>query len=182
MKLHTTRLKEVLLLEPQVFTDSRGHFFESFNQQTFSQLTGLERSFVQDNQSLSSRHVLRGLHYQIEHAQGKLVRVLEGEIFDVAVDLRRNSETFGQWVGFYLSATNRLQAWIPEGFAHGFLVTSERAVVHYKTTDFYAPQHERSVRWDDPQLAIEWPLDDQQPHLSDKDAKAPSLSAAEYFA
>ena len=181
MQITPTALPDVLLLEPRVFGDARGHFFESFNARAFADATGREVVFVQDNQSRSVRGVLRGLHYQVAQPQGKLVRVLSGEIFDVAVDLRRSSPTFGHWAGVRLSGENRRQIWIPEGFGHGFLVLSEVADVFYKTTDFYAPAHERSVTWNDATLAIDWPLDGA-PILSAKDAAAPRLEAAETFA
>ncbi|MDX1607105.1 MAG: dTDP-4-dehydrorhamnose 3,5-epimerase, partial [Candidatus Competibacterales bacterium] len=158
MKASPTRIPDVVLLEPKVFGDDRGYFFEAFNAERFAAVTGCTKTFVQDNQSRSARGVLRGLHYQIgDHPQDKLVRVLEGEIFDVAVDIRRGSPTFGQWVGEYLSAQNKRQLWVPVGFAHGFIVTSEHAEVLYKVTDRYDPEGERSIRWDDPELAIEWP-------------------------
>ncbi|GAB3626024.1 dTDP-4-dehydrorhamnose 3,5-epimerase [Pandoraea terrae] len=173
MKVTPTRIADVLIIEPQVFGDARGHFFESFNQRRFNEALGREAVFVQDNQSRSVRGVLRGLHYQVRQPQGKLVRVLDGEIHDVAVDIRPASPTFGQWVAEVLSAENRKQLWIPAGFAHGFVVTSERAEVLYKTTDYWAPQHERCIRWDDPDLAIPWPLEGPQgaitPIVSDKD-------------
>lgn len=181
MNVQPTALAGVLILEPRLFEDARGFFYESFNQRAFDEATGLSHSFVQDNHSQSRLGVLRGLHYQIQQPQGKLVRVLRGEIFDVAVDLRRSSPTFGHWTGALLSAQNRRQLWVPEGFAHGFLVTSEDAEVLYKTTDFYAPEHERSLRWDDPQLAIDWPLQGA-PQLSAKDAAAPLLTDCERFA
>ena len=181
MQITPTALPDVLLLEPRVFGDARGHFFESFNARAFADATGREVVFVQDNQSRSVRGVLRGLHYQVAQPQGKLVRVLTGEIFDVAVDLRRSSPTFGRWTGVRLSGENRRQIWIPEGFGHGFLVLSEMADVFYKTTDFYAPAHERSVTWNDATLAIDWPLGGA-PILSAKDAAAPRLEAAETFA
>jgi dTDP-4-dehydrorhamnose 3,5-epimerase len=174
-------ISDVLLFEPLVFGDDRGFFFESYNQRVFFGLTGLDRTFVQDNHSRSARHVLRGLHYQIHHPQGKLVRVLQGEVFDVAVDIRRSSATFGQWVGEILSASNRRQLWVPEGFAHGFLVVSDFAEVLYKTTDYYAPEWDRSIVWDDPNLAIDWPLNGADPILSDKDAGAPILGEADLF-
>ncbi len=181
MKVQPTSLEGVLVLEPRVFEDDRGFFFESFNQRAFAAASGLDCPFVQDNHSLSRRGVLRGLHYQLQQAQGKLVRVLRGEIFDVAVDLRQGSASFGRWTAARLSAENRQQMWIPEGFAHGFLTLSEEAEVLYKTTDFYAPEHERSLRWDDPQLAIDWPLQGA-PLLSAKDAAAPLLTDCERFA
>lgn len=151
-------LNGVLLIEPRVFGDERGFFFESYNQRAFADACGQTVPFVQDNHSRSSANVLRGLHYQIEHPQGKLVRVIHGEVFDVAVDLRRSSPSFGQWTGHYLSAANKRQLWVPAGFAHGFLVVSETAELLYKTTDFYLPEHERCIAWDDPQLNIRWPL------------------------
>ena len=175
-----TRLPEVLVLQPQVFGDSRGFFFESFNARDFETATGLQVQFVQDNHSKSARGVLRGLHYQIEHAQGKLVRVTQGEVFDVAVDMRKNSPTFGQWVGCHLSADNAKQMWVPPGFAHGFLVLSETAEFLYKTTDYWYPKHERSLLWNDPALAIDWPLPDgiDAPVLAAKDAVASPLAQA----
>jgi dTDP-4-dehydrorhamnose 3,5-epimerase len=176
-----TAIAEVLVIEPTVFGDARGFFFESFNARDFCEATGLDVTFVQDNHSGSSRGVLRGLHYQVQQPQGKLVRVVQGEVFDVAVDLRRSSPTFGQWVGETLSAENRKQLWVPPGFAHGFLVTTERAEFLYKTTEYYAPEHERSVRWDDPSLGISWPITDMNPVLATKDAAAPLLEAAAWF-
>lgn len=181
MKAIPTAIPEVLIFEPQVFGDDRGFFFESFNARTFRELTGVACDFVQDNHSKSARNVLRGLHYQIEQTQGKLVRVVSGAVFDVAVDMRRSSPTFGQWVGVELSAENKRQLWIPPGFAHGFLVTSDSAEFLYKTTDYWAPQHERSLLWNDPALRIEWPLQ-VQPVLSGKDAQAKRLADAETFA
>lgn len=178
MKITPTALPEVVLIEPKVFGDERGFFFESFNLRVFKQVTGLEPGFVQDNHSRSARNVLRGLHYQIRQPQGKLVRVVAGEVFDVAVDIRRGSSTFGRWVGDILSADNKKQLWIPPDFAHGFLVLSESAEFLYKTTDYWAAEHERCIRWDDPQLAIDWPLRGP-PLLSGKDAAAPSLAQAE---
>ena len=176
-----TAIPEVLVLEPKVFGDARGFFFESFNARDFAEATGLNVDFVQDNHSRSAKGVLRGLHYQIQHAQGKLVRVVEGEVFDVAVDLRRSSSTFGRWVGGRLSADNHCQLWVPPGFAHGFVVLSEQAQFLYKTTDYWYPEHERSLRWNDPSLGIEWPLDGQ-PLLAAKDAEAALLRDAEVFA
>lgn len=158
MQIVEHALNGVLLIEPRVFGDERGFFFESYNQQAFAAACGQTVPFVQDNHSRSSANVLRGLHYQIEHAQGKLVRVIHGEVFDVAVDLRRTSPSFGQWTGHYLSAANKRQLWVPAGFAHGFLVVSETAELLYKTTDFYRPEHERCIAWNDPQLNIRWPL------------------------
>ena len=176
-----TALPGVLILEPKVFGDARGFFFESFNQREFERATGVNAVFVQDNHSRSARGVLRGLHYQISHAQGKLVRVTAGSVFDVAVDLRRSSPHFGRWVGVELSADNQRQLWVPPGFAHGFLVTSEAAEFLYKTTDYWYPEHERSLRWDDTALEIRWPLTGE-PVLAAKDANAPALEAAETFA
>ncbi len=178
MKVIATDLAEVLILEPKVFGDERGFFYESFNARAFAEATGLQREFVQDNHSRSQRGVLRGLHYQVQQAQGKLVRVTSGEVFDVAVDVRRDSPTFGRWVGAHLSADNKRQMWVPEGFAHGFLVLSEFAEFLYKTTDYYAPEHERCIRWDDPTLAIDWPLS-TAPQLSAKDQAGLSLGDAE---
>jgi dTDP-4-dehydrorhamnose 3,5-epimerase len=177
-----TAIPDVLVLEPRVFGDARGFFFESYNARDFAQATGLQVEFVQDNHSQSARGVLRGLHYQIAHAQGKLVRVVHGEVFDVAVDLRRSSPTFGRWVGERLSADSHKQLWVPPGFAHGFVVLSESAGFLYKTTDYWYPEHERSLRWDDPDLGIDWPLDGLQPLLAAKDAAAPLLREAEVFA
>jgi dTDP-4-dehydrorhamnose 3,5-epimerase len=170
MVVRPTRIPGVVLLEPKVFGDARGFFFESFNQRRFDEAIGREVAFVQDNHSLSARGVLRGLHYQLPRPQGKLVRVARGEVFDVAVDLRRGSPTFGAWVGELLSAENKRQLWIPEGLAHGFLVLSETAEFLYKTTDYYAPEHERCIRWDDPELGIEWPSSGVAPAVSPKDA------------
>jgi dTDP-4-dehydrorhamnose 3,5-epimerase len=181
MKVTPTALKEILLIEPDVFGDERGFFFESYNEQTWRETVGFAPRFVQANHSASGQHVLRGLHYQVRQPQGKLVRVAMGEIFDVAVDLRQSSPSFGKWVGATLSAANKLQIWIPEGFAHGFLVLSERAEVLYMATDYYAPQHERSIRWDDSSLAIRWPLTGD-PILSGKDRAARSFKDADYFA
>jgi dTDP-4-dehydrorhamnose 3,5-epimerase len=178
MKCTALEIPDVLLLEPRVFEDSRGVFFESFNEKVFSDAVGRSVTFVQDNHSLSHRHVLRGLHYQIQHPQGKLVRVAVGAVFDVAVDIRRGSPTFGRWVGEILSAENRRQLWIPEGFAHGFVVLSERAEFLYKTTDYWAPGAERCIRWNDPDLAIDWGVDGQ-PIVSAKDAQGLALPNAE---
>lgn len=175
-----TALPEVLLLEPRVFGDERGFFYESFNARAFAEVTGVQREFVQDNHSRSQRGVLRGLHYQIEQPQGKLVRVTAGEVLDIAVDIRRSSPTFGKWVGVRLSAENKQQLWVPEGFAHGFVVLSEYAEFLYKTTDYYAPAHERCIRWDDPELAIDWQLS-EAPQLSAKDQAGSSLREAELF-
>lgn len=180
MKITTTALQDVLLLEPVVHEDERGHFFESFNARGFEQATGLHPRFVQDNQSHSRHNVLRGLHYQIRQPQGKLVRVIFGEVFDVTVDLRESSPTFGQWAGFRLSAQNRQMLWIPPGFAHGFLVLSKFADCLYKATDYYAPQHERCLRWDDPTIGIEWPLDGP-PLISGRDLAGMPFTGAEHF-
>jgi dTDP-4-dehydrorhamnose 3,5-epimerase len=163
-----TAIPDVLMLEPKVFGDSRGFFFESFNEQDFAQVTGLNVKFVQDNHSRSAKDVLRGLHYQLQQPQGKLVRVVRGAVFDVAVDIRRSSPTFGQWVGCELSEDNHRQFWVPPGFAHGFVVLSDSADFLYKTTDYYAPAHERCIAWDDPDIGIEWPLV-MKPLLSAKD-------------
>ena len=180
MNLIPTAIPDVLLLEPRVFGDERGFFLESWNKRTFAEL-GITADFVQDNHSRSQKNVLRGLHYQIEHAQGKLVRVTAGEVYDVAVDLRRSSPTFGRWVGFTLSAADKRMAWIPPGFAHGFLVMSDSAEFLYKTTDYYSPAHERSLLWNDPQLAIPWPLDGE-PLLAAKDKAGTPLALAASFA
>ncbi|MBI6553353.1 dTDP-4-dehydrorhamnose 3,5-epimerase [Pseudomonas veronii] len=180
MKHTDLAISGLVLIEPRVFGDERGFFFESFNQEQFESAIGRSVKFVQDNHSRSVRNVLRGLHYQVRQPQGKLVRVVSGEIFDVAVDIRKGSETFGQWVGEVLSAENKRQLWIPEGFAHGFVVLSESAELLYKSTDYYAPAHERCIAWDDPRLAIEWPIDGT-PTLSEKDTKGQLLSAAEVF-
>jgi dTDP-4-dehydrorhamnose 3,5-epimerase len=175
-----TALPDVLIVEPKVFGDDRGFFYESFNARAFAEATGIERDFVQDNHSRSVRGVLRGLHYQIRQPQGKLVRVVSGEVFDVAVDMRRSSATFGQWVGVHLSAQNKRQLWIPEGFAHGFLVTSDSAEFLYKTTNYYSPESERSVIWNDPDIGIQWPLEGA-PILAKKDQDGTPFAAAEYF-
>ncbi|MSP86764.1 MAG: dTDP-4-dehydrorhamnose 3,5-epimerase [Methylotenera sp.] len=180
MQVVQTAIPDVLILEPMVFGDDRGFFFESFNQQTFQKLTGVKAHFVQDNHSTSSANVLRGLHYQIAQAQGKLVRVTAGEVFDVAVDIRRQSATFGKWVGVHLSAENKRQMWIPPGFAHGFVVLKDNTELLYKTTDYYTPQHERCIRWDDPDIGIEWPIA-QVPILSGKDQTGVALLEAEVF-
>ena len=181
MHAKSLAIPDVLLLTPTVHGDARGFFMESFNQRVFEEITGIHATFVQDNHSRSGQGVLRGLHYQVEQPQGKLVRVIAGKILDVAVDIRRNSATFGQWASARLSADNHHQLWVPEGFAHGFLVLSEVAEVLYKTTDYYAPQHERSIRWDDPTLAIDWQRESwswgQEPHVSSKDASANSFHA-----
>lgn len=181
MQVTPTAIPEVLILEPKVFGDERGFFFESFNARAFEQATGLKCQFVQDNHSKSAKNVLRGLHYQIQNPQGKLVRVTQGEVFDVAVDLRKSSKTFGQWVGETLSAENKRLLWIPEGFAHGFVVLSETAEFLYKTTDYYAPEHERCIAWNDPLLNIHWPSG-LVPALSAKDAQGRTLADAEVFA
>ena len=181
MKVIPTAIPDVLLIEPKVFGDARGFFFESFNQKAFAQATGLDLNFVQDNHSRSGRGVLRGLHYQIQQPQGKLVRVVRGSVFDVAVDLRKSSPTFGQWVGAELSEDNHRQLWVPPGFAHGFVVTSDSADFLYKTTDYYAPQHERCIVWNDPAIGIQWPLA-EPPQLSAKDQAGVSLAQAELFA
>ena len=178
MKATPTRIPDVLLIEPKVFGDDRGFFFESFNRCTFHEATGINVDFVQDNHSKSARNVLRGLHYQLAQPQGKLVRVTQGEVFDVAVDIRKGSSTYGQWVGEILSAENKKQLWIPAGLAHGFVVLSETAEFLYKTTDYYAPQHERCIAWNDPDLAIAWPIDGQ-PLLSAKDAAGAAFREAE---
>ncbi len=181
MKATRLAIPEVVLIEPKVFGDARGFFFESFNQKAFNEATGTNHQFVQDNHSRSAKHVLRGLHYQIQQPQGKLVRVVQGEVFDVAVDLRKRSKTFGQWVGEILSAENKRQLWIPEGFAHGFVVLSDTAEFLYKTTDYYAPAHERCILWNDETLAIHWPAG-IQPILSAKDAQGKAFVDAEVFA
>lgn len=181
MKALPTPLAGVWELEPQVFEDQRGFFFESFNDKSFFHAMGETFTFVQDNHSCSQQHVLRGLHYQIKHPQGKLVRVIAGEIFDVAVDIRRNSNTFGQWYGCVLSAENRKQLWIPPEFAHGFLVLSERAEVLYKTTDYYAPQYGHTLSWNDSDLNIKWPLT-REPILSEKDKQGLFLKNIDFFA
>ena len=177
MKVTPTAFPDVLIIEPKVFGDERGFFFESFNQQAFNDAVGRAVTFVQDNHSRSARNVLRGLHYQLPpKAQGKLVRVVQGEVFDVAVDLRKDSATCGRWVGVHLSADNKRQLWVPEGFAHGFLVLSQTAEFLYKTTEYYAPQLERSLLWSDPALAIDWPLAGESPILAAKDAAASHLA------
>jgi dTDP-4-dehydrorhamnose 3,5-epimerase len=181
MKIVPTALPDVMVIEPQVFGDARGFFFESFNRRAFREATGLDFEFVQDNHSRSARNVLRGLHYQIKQPQGKLVRCIAGEVFDVAVDLRRSSPAFGKWAGVTLSAENKRMAWIPPGFGHGFLVLSEFAEFLYKTTDYYAPEHERSVAWNDPDIGIAWPLA-SEPVLSAKDKAGARLRDAEVFA
>lgn len=181
MKAQRLAIPDVVLFEPKVFGDDRGFFLESFNQRVFEDATGLKRQFVQDNHSRSSRGVLRGLHYQTQQPQGKLVRVTSGEVFDVAVDIRKTSPTFGRWVGVILSAENKHQLWIPEGFAHGFLVLSEFADFLYKTTDYYSPQNERCIAWNDSKLDIDWPLlyhGIEKPILSEKDLKGQRLNEA----
>jgi dTDP-4-dehydrorhamnose 3,5-epimerase len=180
MKVIPTAIPDVLILEPNVFGDDRGFFFESWNRRNLAE-AGIDADFVQDNHSRSQKNVLRGLHYQIEHAQGKLVRVTAGAVYDVAVDLRRSSPSFGQWVGFGLSAADHRMAWIPPGFAHGFYVISDAAEFLYKTTDYYSPAHERTLQWNDPQLAIPWPLDGE-PLLAGKDKTGTPLACAETFA
>ncbi len=180
MKVTPTAIPDVLILDPTVYEDGRGFFFESYNQRKLADLLGMADAFVQDNHSGSARHVLRGLHYQIKQPQAKLIRVTAGEVFDVAVDLRRSSPTFGRWVGVTLSAHNKRQLWIPIGFAHGFLVLSECAECLYKTTDYWAPEHERCVLWNDSDVGIKWPLTGD-PVLSDKDKKGVGLMEAEVF-
>ncbi|QGZ39657.1 dTDP-4-dehydrorhamnose 3,5-epimerase [Pseudoduganella flava] len=180
MKVIPTPIEGLLVIEPTVFGDDRGFFYESFNAQRFADLTGVRLPFVQDNHSRSARGVLRGMHYQVRQAQGKLVRVTSGSVFDVAIDLRKSSATFGKWYGLELSAENKRQLWIPPGFGHGFAVTSEFAEFLYKTTDYYAPEHERSILWNDPAVGIEWPLDGA-PLLSAKDQKGVLLADAEVF-
>jgi len=181
MKVTSTNIPEVLIIEPKVFGDDRGFFFESFNQQAFNDAVGQEVKFVQDNHSRSEKGVLRGLHYQIQQPQGKLVRVVRGAVFDVAVDLRKSSSTFGQWAGAELSEDNNSQLWVPAGFAHGFVVLSDSAEFLYKATDYYAPEFERNIMWNDPEIGINWPVDDE-PQLSGKDQQGASLSNAEVFA
>lgn len=181
MKVAPTAIPDVMVLEPRVFGDARGFFYESFNQKVFRDATGLELPFVQDNHSRSARGVLRGLHYQVKQAQGKLVRVTRGAVFDVAVDLRRSASTFGKWVGVELSEENHRQMWVPPGFAHGFLVLSESADFLYKTTDYYAPEYERCIAWNDPAIGIEWPAG-VAPKLSDKDSRGAMLAQSEVFA
>jgi dTDP-4-dehydrorhamnose 3,5-epimerase len=182
MNVISTSIPEVLIIEPKVFGDSRGFFFESFNQKNFSQATGLDVNFVQDNHSRSIRGVLRGLHYQVRQPQGKLVRVVRGEVFDVAVDIRRSSPTFGKWVGVELTEANYRQLWVPPGFAHGFYVLSSAADFLYKTTNYYFPDFERSLLWNDPAIAVSWPIQaDVAPIISTKDKIAPELMGAELF-
>ncbi|MCW5206762.1 dTDP-4-dehydrorhamnose 3,5-epimerase [Desulfobulbus sp. F5] len=180
MNVKPTSIPDVLLIEPKVFGDERGFFFESFSQRQWQQATGLNTTFVQHNHSRSLKNVLRGLHYQVQQPQGKLVRVVQGEVFDVAVDIRRSSPTFGQWAGEILSAENKRLLWVPEGFAHGFLVLSESAEFLYLTTNYYAPEHERAIIWNDPALNIAWPLADE-PSLSEKDKRAGLFRDAELF-
>ncbi len=180
MKVTPTSMPEVLVLEPTVFGDDRGFFYESFNARLFSQITGVSANFVQDNHSRSAKNVLRGLHYQIRQPQGKLVRVTAGSIFDVVVDIRTSSPFFGRWVGVELSAENRRQLWVPPGFAHGFVVTSDSAECLYKTTDYWSPDHERSILWNDPALAIAWPLT-SEPMLSGRDSQGKLLADADVF-
>ncbi len=181
MKATPTAIPEVIVIEPKVFGDARGFFYESFNSLAFDEAVGRHVEFVQDNHSRSSQGVLRGLHYQIQQPQGKLVRVVRGAVFDVAVDIRESSSTFGRWVGVELTEENHRQLWVPPGFAHGFLVLSTIADFLYKTTDYYAPQYERSIAWNDPQLAVEWPDIGKSPSLSLKDANAAPLATAEKF-
>jgi dTDP-4-dehydrorhamnose 3,5-epimerase len=182
MHITQTMFADVLILEPRLYGDERGYFFESYNKKTFIQSTGANCEFVQDNQSRSAKHVLRGLHYQIEQPQGKLIRVIAGKIFDVVVDLRKRSKSFGRWAAFTISDTNKQQLWVPAGYAHGFLVLSEYADVLYKTTDFYAPEHERCIHWADHQLAVEWPLErGQRPAVSPKDEAGLAFKDAVYY-
>lgn len=181
MNVIPTNIPEVLILEPKVFGDARGFFLESYNRKTFQSVTGLDLDFVQDNYSRSAKHVLRGLHYQLVKPQGKLVRVVSGRVWDVAVDLRRSSPNFGKWVGVELSADNHRQFWVPPGFAHGFVVLSDTADFLYKTTEYWYPEHDRSIVWNDPDLAIAWPLDDGTPQLAAKDAAASSFVLADVY-
>jgi len=181
MNVIDTAIPDIKIIEPKVFGDARGFFYESFNARAFAEGTGVNVQFVQDNHSKSARNVLRGLHYQLQQAQGKLVRVVQGEVWDVAVDIRRSSPTFGKWVGVILSAENNRQLWVPAGFAHGFVVLSETAEFLYKTTDYYAPAFERCIAWNDPTLAIEWPIEGA-PSLSAKDAQGLAFIDADYFA
>jgi len=180
MEVIETSIPDVKLLKPKVFGDERGFFMESYNQKTLQNLLGLDVAFVQDNHSRSSKNVLRGLHYQLQQAQGKLVRVVAGEVFDVAVDLRKSSPTFGQWEGAILSAENNYQLWVPPGFAHGFVVLSDTADFLYKTTDYYAPEHEKCIHWNDPFIAIDWPIDGE-PSLSEKDKQGVAFELAETY-
>ena len=181
MQIIRTAIPDLLIIEPTVFGDERGFFFESFNERKFTALTGISTQFVQDNHSKSAKGVLRGLHYQLQQTQGKLVRVVAGAVFDVAVDIRKSSPTFGQWVGVELSADNKRQLWVPPGFAHGFVTTSDSAEFLYKTTDYWAPEHERTILWNDPSIGIDWPLDGP-PQLSGKDQAGKLLAEAEVFA
>ena len=181
MNVIETSLSGVLLIEPRVFGDERGFFFESFNARTFAEATGVTDAFVQDNHSHSKRDVLRGLHYQIEQAQGKLVRAVTGEVFDAVVDMRRSSPTFGKWEGFVLSAENKRMLWVPPGFAHGYMVLSEAADFLYKTTDYWAPQHERCLLWNDPSVGVQWPLGGRAPTLSAKDQVGLPLAQAPFY-
>lgn len=180
MKATRLAIPDVILFEPKVFGDDRGFFFESFNHAQFEEAIGRKVTFVQDNHSKSAKNVLRGLHYQIQQPQGKLVRVVVGEVFDVAVDIRKSSPTFGKWVGETLTAENKKQMWVPEGFAHGFMVLSDSAEFLYKTTDYYAPQYERCIAWNDASLKVQWPLQDE-PLLSAKDAQGTTFALAEIF-
>lgn len=180
MKVTSLSIPDVFLLEPKIFSDNRGFFFESFNQKQFETIIGRKVIFVQDNHSCSTKNVLRGLHYQIQQPQGKLVRVVKGKVFDVAVDLRKSSATFGKWVGATLSAENKHQLWIPEGFAHGFITLSDTAEFLYKATDYYSPEFERSIKWNDPDICIEWHKS-QAPYLSNKDSDATAFIDAEYY-
>lgn len=182
MNVIPTALPEVLILEPKIFGDERGFFMESWNARTFREATGLDIEFVQDNHSRSAKNVLRGIHYQVVRPQGKLVRVVSGAVFDVAVDLRRSSSNFGEWVGVELSAENKRQLWVPPGFGHGFLVLSEAADFLYKTSEYWMAQHDRSLHWNDPTVGVLWPLAGQVPQLADKDLKAPLLAEAEVYA
>ncbi|MDB5961514.1 MAG: rfbC [Massilia sp.] len=181
MQIIPTSIADVVILEPTVFGDERGFFFESFNERKFRELTGVDAAFVQDNHSKSAKGVLRGLHYQLQQTQGKLVRVVAGAVFDVAVDIRKSSPTFGKWVGVELSSDNKRQLWVPPGFAHGFVTISENAEFLYKTTDYYAPEYERAILWNDPAIGIDWPLD-EAPQLSGKDKAGKLLADAEVFA
>jgi dTDP-4-dehydrorhamnose 3,5-epimerase len=180
MKVIETKISDVKIIEPRIFSDERGFFYESYNSREFAKNAGINATFVQDNHSRSGKNVLRGLHYQIQQPQGKLVRVIAGEVFDVAVDIRRSSPTFGQWVGVMLTAQNFRQLWVPAGFAHGFVVVSDQAEFFYKTTDYYAPQFERSIAWNDPELNIDWPLQGE-PLLSPKDHGGVPFKSAELY-
>ena len=181
MKVIPQAIPDALVIEPRVFGDERGFFFESFNRRQFAEITGRDVDFVQDNHSRSAKNVLRGLHYQIQHPQGKLVRVVQGVVFDVAVDIRKSSPTFGQYVGVELSAENKRMFWVPEGFAHGFVVLSDTAEFLYKTTDYWAPEFERCIAWDDPTIGVQWPIDGE-PALSAKDLRGKLLAESECFA